>query len=343
MTKQKIKKAVLTDAGYATRFLPITKTLPKSMLPIWDKPITQYIIEECMLAGITQIIMVATEEGKPFYDDYFHNTVQHIYEQLNKQKKSSRFKKVADVFELPNIIVITQDKNLPYGNGSPALSAKPYLDDEPFLYIYTDDLVFGSSRSAELLARYQEVGDDVMGIIPAKEMPGIDVTKYGMIKIKEGTKDQLDYIIEKPDKDKSPSELVSFSGYLLTPKIFDYLEPTPQNLGKDGELWMVDAIHRMAKEHPVLVHNINGEWLTTGDPANYLKTVLTYTLKYHDDKATSDDLVDFMCELIANQSDDKCCGGGCGGDCCGDCCCQDKDNTNNCCNGDADCDCQNKN
>ena len=283
------------------------------MLPIWDKPITQYIIEECMLAGITQIIMVATEEGKPFYDDYFHNTVQHIYETLQKQNKSSRFKKVADVFELPNIIVITQDKNLPYGNGSPALSAKPYLDDEPFLYIYTDDLVFGSSRSAELLAKYNEVGDDVMGIIPAKEMPGIDVTKYGMIKLKEGTTDQLDYIIEKPDKDKSPSNLVSFSGYLLMTKIFDYLAPTPQNLGKDGELWMVDAIHRMAKDHPVLVNNVQGEWLTTGDPANYLKTVLTYTLKYHDDKEISEDLIDFMCELLANNDANECCGGA--GDC----------------------------
>ena len=94
MEKQKVRKAVLTDAGYATRFLPITKTLPKSMIPILDKPITHYIVEECMVAGITEIIIVATEEGKSIYEDYFHNTVQHIYQQLQKQGKEERFRKV---------------------------------------------------------------------------------------------------------------------------------------------------------------------------------------------------------------------------------------------------------
>ncbi|MDA1061208.1 MAG: sugar phosphate nucleotidyltransferase [bacterium] len=278
MEKQKVRKAVLTDAGYATRFLPITKTLPKSMLPILDKPITHYIVEECMAAGITEIIIVSTEEGRPIYEDYFHNTVQHIHQQLEKQGKEERFRKVSQVFSLPNIIVITQDKNLPYGNGSPALSARPYVGNEPFIYIYTDDLVFGKSRVSEMIEVYENSGDDVFGVIPAKELPGIDVTKYGMIKIKDGTENVLDYIIEKPSPEESPSNLVSFSGYLLKPEIFEYLQPTESNLGKDSELWMVDAIHRMAKEKTVLVKPISGDWKTTGDPVNYLQTSIDFAL-----------------------------------------------------------------
>lgn len=275
---QKIRKAVLTDAGYATRFLPITKTLPKSMLPIMDKPITQYIVEECMAAGITEIIMVATEEGKPIYEDYFHNTVQHIYEQLQRQGKDKRFDKVREVFSLPNIIVITQDKKLPYGNGTPALSARPYIGNEPFLYIYTDDIVFGKSSCAELVEEYENSNGEASGIIAAQDLPEIDVSKYGIIKLKDGTDNELDYIVEKPEPSEAPSTLISFGRYLLTPEIFKYLDPTDENLGLDKELWMVDAIHRMAKESKVLVKPISGEWRTTGDPSNYMKTVIDFAL-----------------------------------------------------------------
>ena len=277
--RPKIRKAVLTDAGYATRFLPITKTLHKSMLPIMDKPITQYIIEECMLAGITEIILVATEEGKPIYEDYFHNTAQHIYGQLRKQGKEGRFDKVREVFSLPNIIVITQDKKLPYGNGTPALSAKPYIGNEPFLYIYTDDLIFGESSCKELVDVYENSTDDVKGIIAAQDIPDVDVTRYGIIKLKEGTPDILDFIVEKPSVADAPSTLVSFGRYLLSPEIFGYLVPKEENLGLDQELWMVDAIHRMAKEHKVLVKPINGQWKTTGDPSNYMKTVIDFALE----------------------------------------------------------------
>jgi UTP--glucose-1-phosphate uridylyltransferase len=277
-SKPKVRKAVLTDAGYATRFLPITKTLPKSMLPIMDKPITHYIIEECIAAGITEIILVATEEGKPIYEDYFHNTVQHIYGQLRRQGKEKRFDKVREVFSLPNVVVITQDKKLPYGNGTPALSAKPYVGNEPFLYLYTDDVVFGKSSCKELVEAYENSAPEVKGIIAAQDLPGIDVTKYGIIKLKDGTSDVLDYIVEKPEPAKAPSSLISFGRYLLTPDIFTYLEPKDSNLGLDAELWMVDAIHRMAKEHQVLVKPISGEWKTTGDPSNYMKTVIDFAL-----------------------------------------------------------------
>jgi len=285
--KPKIKKAVLADAGYATRFLPITKTLPKSMLPIGDKPITHHIVEECAKAGITEIIIVATEEGKPIYEDYFHNTVQHIYKQLSKQGKEERFQKVTEVFNLPNIIVITQGKTLPYGNGSPLISAKPYLNgEEAFLYIYTDDIIMGNSACAELIDVYNKSSNDVTGVIAAKDMPEADVTRYGIIKLKDNTENVLDYIIEKPSPEEAPSTLISFGRYLLTQKIFDYLYVDEKNLGKDGELWTVDAIHRMAKESTVLVKPISGEWRTTGDPVRYTKAVIEYMM--NDDRYRED-------------------------------------------------------
>lgn len=279
MPKQKVRKAVLTDAGYATRFLPIAKTVPKSMLPLGDRPIMQHVIEECMMAGITEIVIVATEEGKPVYEDYFHNTAQNIFNLLKSQGKEDRFKKISDVFDLPDVVVITQDKSLPYGNGTPILCAQPYVGNEPFLCIFSDDLDLTQTRAKEMIAAYYSAPDDIEAVFCAKEIPGVDVTRYGMLKLKEGTENLLDFIIEKPKPEESPSELVHVSGHLFSPLLFDYLAPTPENLGKDNELWLTDGVARMAKEHKVLVHPMSGEWRTTGDPYNYLQTVVELSLQ----------------------------------------------------------------
>jgi len=234
------------------------------------------VIEECMEAGITEIILVATEEGRDFYDDYFHNTVKHIYEQLDKQGKEERFEHIRNVFNLPNVIVISQDKKLPYGTAAPIISALPYIGDEPFLHVQADDVILGKSACVDLVETYEQAPDNVMGVIAAQHIPGVDVTRYGIIKLKDNTEDQLDSIIEKPKPEDAPSELVSFGRYLYTPMIKEYLSSKPDYLGKDNELWMVDAIWRMASDHPVLVKPITGEWLTTGDPLNYLKATIKF-------------------------------------------------------------------
>lgn len=268
----KVKKAVLTDAGYATRFFPITKTIPKSMLPIMDKPIIHYIVEECAKAGITEVIVVATEEGKSIINDYFNNPVEHIYKQLVKQDKESRFKRISEVFTLPNVVVITQDKNLPYGNGTPIHCARPYIGDEPFIYLFTDDFILGKSGSLELVEMFEKY-DGKHSVIAVKDRPDLDPSKYGMVKQNDSS-EFLDFIVEKPEKGKSPSSLISFGRYLFTPHIFKYVKPLEENLGKDHELWCTDAITRMNHEYPVLVKSISGEWLTTGDPENYLETII---------------------------------------------------------------------
>lgn len=268
MTYKTPTKAVITDAGFASRFLPITKTIPKAMIPLGAKPIMQHVVEECVSAGIKDIIIVATPEGKPIYEDFFNNPVEKVYQQLESQGKLDRFESVKEVLSMANITVIEQDASLPYGNGSPIASARPYLnEDEAFLALYSDDLIFGKGDVETLLAAYKEM-PDAKAIIAAQEMPEEVWSKYGMIALKDKTKSTLSHIVEKPAKpEDSPSNLTSYGRYLLTPEVFEHL--VPNNTGLDDELWTVDAITKLAESGNVYVVKSEGRWLTTGDPKNY--------------------------------------------------------------------------
>ncbi len=163
--------AVITDAGFASRFLPITKTVPKAMIPLGAKPIMQLQVEECVAAGIKKIIIVATHEGKAVYEDYFNNSAQHVATLLEKQGKAERFEPVRQVLSMADITVIEQDPSLPYGNGSPIKSAEAYLaKDEAFLALYSDDVIIGEGDVATLLEKYVE-HPEAKAIITAQEMP----------------------------------------------------------------------------------------------------------------------------------------------------------------------------
>ncbi len=268
MAYKKPTKAVITDAGFASRFLPITKTIPKAMLPLGPKPIMQYVVEECVAGGINDVIIVCTPEGKRIYEDYFNNPCEKIYKQLASQGKLDRFESVRQVLEIANVTIIEQDQSLPYGNGSPIASAKPYLnDDEAFLALYSDDLIFGQGDVQTLIEAYEK-NPDAKAIITAQEMPKEVWSKYGMIALKDEAKMTLSHIVEKPAKPElSPSNLTSYGRYLLTPEVFAHLDPS--NTGLDNELWTVDAITKLAKSGDVIVTKSKGEWLTTGDPKNY--------------------------------------------------------------------------
>ena len=267
-------KAIITDAGFASRYLPITKTIPKAMLPLGNKPIMQLVVEECVQAGIQEIIIVATPEGRPIYEDYFYNSVHHIHQQLVSQGKEDRYDAVREVLDLPKINIIEQDQTLPYGNGSPIVSAKDYIaDDEAFLVLYSDDVVFGKSDAKSLIEEFDE-HPDAHAIVAAQELDSSEVNKYGIFQLKEGSK--LDYIVEKPKLNEAPSTLASYGRYLLTPEVFEHLNPI--NLGLDNELWTVDAITKMAKNGDVYVVPTEGHWVTTGDPKNYFLAHLKYVL-----------------------------------------------------------------
>lgn len=274
-------KAIITDAGFASRYLPITKTIPKAMIPIGAKPVMQLCVEECVEAGIDEIIIVATPNTKAeeIYDDYFHGKAENVKALLEKQGKTERFEPVEKVLNFPNIVVIEQDPNLPYGNGSPIVSAKDYVkDDDAFVVLYSDDLILGNSDVKTLIETYQ-AHPEAKAVIAAQEMPESVWNKYGMIALKEnGT---LSHIVEKPKTpDLSPSNLTSYGRYLLTPEVFDYL--VPSNTGLDGELWTVDAITRLAEHGDVIVARSQGHWITTGDPKNYFLAHLEYVLRETD-------------------------------------------------------------
>lgn len=279
MADQRVRKAIITDAGFASRYLPITKTVPKAMLPLGNRPVMQFMVEECTEAGIQEIIIVATPEGKPIYEDYFLNSVIRIKKQLQAQGKEDRYEPVQHVLNFPKITVITQDPSLPYGNGSPVASAQKFVEgEEAFLVLYSDDVIFGTPGDAKTMVDMFERDPSIAGVIMAQEVdPGV-VDKYGIIVPKEGSTDVLDTIIEKPDIGTAPSNLASYGRYLVKPSIFEFLTPT--YVGKDAELWTVDAITEVAKRDKVVVCRTQAKWLTTGDPENYFRAHLEYVMRH---------------------------------------------------------------
>ena len=288
-------KAIITDAGYASRYLPSAKTIPKAMLPLGNRPIIQLAVEECVEAGLKEIIIVSTAEGKPIYEDYFNNAVNHVRKQLRAQGKDERYDAVRHVLDFPKIRVIVQDPALPYGNGSPIASARDYIaDDEAFVVMYSDDVMYGASDAKSLVEAFSQY-PEASAIIMGQEIDPSVVDKYGIISLKNGN--QLDNIVEKPSVGEAPSTLASYGRYLLTPKVFDYLKPN--NTGLDDELWTVDAITKMAETGEVYVEKSKGHWMTTGDPKNYFLAHLKYVLDYED---YADDVRDVMAESLAKDN-----------------------------------------
>ena len=287
-------KAIITDAGFASRYLPITKTIPKAMIPIGAKPVMQLCVEECAEAGIDEIIIVATPntKGREIYDDYFHNPAENVKALLDKQGKSERFEPVEEVLNFPKITVIEQDPELPYGNGSPIVSAKKFVENDPaFVVLYSDDLILGPGDVKTLMDTYKE-NPDAKAVIATQEMPEEVWHKYGMVALKEnGT---LSHIVEKPKTpDLSPSNLTSYGRYLLTPEVFEYL--IPSNTGLDNELWTVDAITKLAEHGNVVVAHSRGKWITTGDPKNYFMAHLEYVMNYTD---YADDVKKYIASML---------------------------------------------
>ncbi|MBQ6460876.1 NTP transferase domain-containing protein [Candidatus Saccharibacteria bacterium] len=287
-----IRKAIITDAGFASRYLPITKTIPKAMIPVGAKPVMQFCVEECVEAGIEEIVIVATPNTKSreIYDDYFHNKSENVKTLLDKQGKSSRFEPVEEVLNFPKITIIEQDTNLPYGNGSPIATAKGFIDEnEPFVVLYSDDLVFGKSAVKELIEAYEQ-HSDATAIIAGQLVPHEEIKKYASIDYDKET-GVLRGLVEKPKPEEAASDLASYGRYLLTPAVFEYLNP--DFTGLDGELWTADAIAHLIPTGKVFVKETSGKWMTTGDPKNYFMAHLNYVLKNTD---YADDVRKFIAE-----------------------------------------------
>ncbi|MFH1661612.1 MAG: UTP--glucose-1-phosphate uridylyltransferase [Candidatus Falkowbacteria bacterium] len=285
---QKIKKAVIAVAGSGRRLLPATKSMPKEMLPIVDKPIIQLVVEELVEAGIEDIILVTKWDKKPLEDHFDHSwALEH---DLKKSGKKKYLEEIIKISEMANFIYVRQKG--PYGNGTPVLSASSIIKDEPFVFAWGDDLVKAKkSFTKSMVEDYNKTGNLMIGV---QEVDKKDVNKYGIVKLKKGAM-QIEDIIEKPDINNAPSRLADFGRMILNQDIIDILKEIP--LGKGNELWIVDAIKEYIKRGGKFYAKkvVGGEWLTTGDPLNYLKATIKYGL---DQKEIGSELKKFLKSLI---------------------------------------------
>ena len=270
-----IKKAIVAVAGAGTRFLPATKTMPKEMLPIVDKPIIQLVVEELVEAGIQDIILVTKWDKKPLEDHFDHNWA--LANELRETGKLKQLEEITRISDMANFVYIRQKG--PYGNGTPVLSAASLVYKEPFIYVWGDDLVRSKvSFTKQMIEDYQGHGHLMIGVQKVeREM----VDRYGIVKLRPNSS-EIENIIEKPSINEAPSQLADFGRMILNQDIVDILREIP--LGKDNELWIVDAIRRYVERGGIFLAKEvdNGEWLTTGDPLNYLKAVIKYALDRED-------------------------------------------------------------
>ncbi len=279
-----IKKAVVAVAGSGTRLLPATKSMPKEMLPIVDKPIIQLVVEELVEAGIEDIILVTKWDKKPLEDHFDQSWA--LEEELKKGGKEEILQRIKKISDLANFIYVRQKG--PYGNGTPVLAAASLIKDEPFVFVWGDDIVKSkTSFTKQMVKDYEKRGLPMIGV---QEVPKESVNRYGIVKLKEGS-DQIEDIVEKPSLEEAPSNLADFGRMILNQDIVKVLQETA--LGKDNELWIVDAIKNYIHSGGgFLAKKVeDGEWMTTGDPLNYLKTTLAYALEREDIK---DDLSDYI-------------------------------------------------
>jgi len=286
----KIRKVVIPAAGWGTRFLPMTKASPKEMLPVIDKPIIQYVVEEAVAAGIEDIIIVTGSNKRAIEDHFDFNSELETY--LEKVGKFKELEEIRNIAKLANFIYVRQKG--PYGNGTPILNAEAIIGNEPFAVLWGDQFTAAEKpRLKQMIEAFEKYNDPILSFVKAKS--DADFDRYGVPKIKnmqDGIA-EIEEIIEKPGKENAPSDLVSDGGYILTPDIFQALKET--DTGKGGELWLVDGINKLKKNHKLYACEVqNGTYHDTGNKLEYLKANIDFALKRDDIK---DDLTKYLKSL----------------------------------------------
>lgn len=283
MSRPPIRKAVIAAAGFGTRFLPQTKAMPKEMLPLVDKPIIQYIVEELVDAGIEDIVIV-TGYHKRSIEDHFDALSADLKSNLKQGGKERLLQETKKISNLANFAYIRQKG--PYGNATPLLNAEHLIGNEPFIYAFADDFVRASpTRFRQLVEVYQKHGGSVLTCVRADKPE--DYKRYGYVGGKEVEPGLLsaNEIVEKPgSKEESPSDIASVSGYILDPILFSYLRSANESLVAGKEFAMQESMQNMIKDgHMIYACEVqNGKFYDTGNKLEYVKTVVDFALE-HDD------------------------------------------------------------
>ncbi|MEN9407448.1 MAG: hypothetical protein RLZZ455_664 [Candidatus Parcubacteria bacterium] len=275
---QKIRKVVIPAAGFGTRFLPQTKAMPKEMLPIVDKPVIQYVVEEAVASGIEDVVIV-TGALKRAIEDHFDVPNADLLKNLEAGGKQELIEETRRISEMANFIYVRQKGA--YGNGTPVLAAEPIIEKEPFAVLWGDEFIYSNPpRLAQMIPVYEKYGGIIISGVRI-ENPD-ELVRYGIADVEqvEGNVYKVKEIIEKPEPHLAPSNLATHGAYILPPDIFDALRAIKP--GKGGELWLVDAIN-LLKEQGVPVYAVevkDGKYYDTGNKLRYMETVVDMALKH---------------------------------------------------------------
>jgi len=273
MSRLTVRKAIIPAAGLGTRFLPATKASPKEMLPLVDKPLIQYTVEEAVASGIEDIIVI-TGRGKRAIEDHFDRSVE-LEENLKGTGKSQVLHQIRQISNLANFCYVRQSEAL--GLGHAVLCAQHLIGDEPFAVILGDEIIDAAVPAlAQLIHVYKKRHGAVLGV---QEVPKQDVSRYGIVtpkRLAQGLHRVMD-LVEKPSPTEAPSSLAVIGRYILPPEIFPILRKTTP--GKNGEIQLTDALRELARKSPMFAYEVQGHRHDAGDKLGFLIATVEFALK----------------------------------------------------------------
>ncbi len=291
----KVKTAVFPVAGMGSRFLPVTKAGPKEVLPIVDKPIIQYAVEEAIEAGITHLVFV-TSNTKRAVEDYFDTNFE-LEARLSQAGKEKALKTVRDIVP-PDVKFSYVRQSEPAGLGDAVLCARHIIEDEPFAVLLADDIIMHNSGNNTLRSMIDVYDQTKMSVLGVEKVPKEDTDKYGVVAFKEPT-DEMDNksypisaIIEKPLPTEAPSNFAVVGRYVLIPSIFDYLSELPRGVG--GEIQLTDAIAQLLEPASVYACPLQGKRYDCGSKIGFLQATIDFALRRPD---LSADLIAYLKQL----------------------------------------------
>jgi UTP--glucose-1-phosphate uridylyltransferase len=292
MKEKPISKAVIPVAGYGTRLLPVTKSQPKEMLPIVDKPAVQYVVREAIDSGVESILFV-TGRGKRAIEDYFDYAVELELELENKGK-FDLLQEVRDIGDMIRIFYVRQ--KLQKGLGDAVYQAKRFINDSPFAVLLADDII---DSTDPVLRQMIDLYRKRPGIILAvTRIPQEEISQWGVIKGKEIGKGtfKVEDMIEKPDPGEAPSDLAIIGRYILTPSIFEAIEKVSP--GKGGEIQLTDSIRSLINKEEIYAYEFQGTYYGVGDKVGFLKANVAFALKRKD---IGEELKGFLKQIIEEE------------------------------------------
>jgi len=287
-----LTKCVIAAAGRGTRFLPVVKSYPKELVPILSKPNIQYLIEEAIGAGITEIAIVH-RSGEHSIEKYFTPDAD-LEKYLTENNKLQYLDSLKNIWSKAKLTFIAQPVDLPYGNGSPVLAAKDFIGQDNFVYMFGDDLTvepIPGQFLSKMMATFNHYSP--ASVIAVKDVGKEEISRYGSAKYIDDPKypHRISAMLEKLPADQAPSTFAQGGRFILSNKFISVLENQPT--GKGNELWLADANNHFAQNDVVLTQAFEGEedWMTTGDPLRWLQSNIVMALK---DSTLHDDLVNFI-------------------------------------------------